>query len=53
MWVDDERKGVSVAWGQERMGGFSDCEILPHLPEVRMDRSKDKAGHEINLSRNF
>ena len=28
-------------------------EVLPHVPDAWMDRSKDKAGYEINFNRYF
>jgi type I restriction enzyme M protein len=29
------------------------CEVLPHVPDAWMDRTKDKVGYEINFSRQF
>jgi type I restriction enzyme M protein len=29
------------------------CEIAPHIPDAWLDRSKDKAGYEINFNRYF
>ncbi len=28
-------------------------EVLPHVPDARMDRTKDKVGYEINFNRHF
>jgi type I restriction enzyme M protein len=28
-------------------------EVLPHVPDAWMDRSKDKVGYEINFNRHF
>ncbi|OIO94118.1 MAG: hypothetical protein AUJ92_10790 [Armatimonadetes bacterium CG2_30_59_28] len=28
-------------------------EVLPHVPDAWMDRSKDKIGYEINFNRHF
>jgi type I restriction enzyme M protein len=28
-------------------------EVLPHVPDARMDRSKDKVGYEISFNRHF
>jgi len=32
---------------------FFKREVLPHLPDAWMDRSKDKVGYEINFNRHF
>lgn len=32
---------------------FFACEVLPHVPDAWMDRSKDKVGYEINFNRHF
>jgi type I restriction enzyme M protein len=32
---------------------YFDAEVLPHLPDAWMDRSKDKVGYEINFNRYF
>ena len=28
-------------------------EVLPHVPDARMDRSKDRVGYEINCTKEF
>jgi type I restriction enzyme M protein len=28
-------------------------EVLPHVPDACMDRTKDKVGYEINFNRHF
>lgn len=33
--------------------GFFVREVLPHVPDAWMDRSKDKVGYEINFNRHF
>jgi Type I restriction-modification system methyltransferase subunit len=32
---------------------YFEREVLPHLPDAWMDRSKDKVGYEINFNRHF
>lgn len=32
---------------------FFEREVLPHVPDAWMDRSKDKVGYEINFNRHF
>lgn len=32
---------------------FFKSEVLPHVPDARMDRSKDKVGYEINFTKEF
>jgi len=32
---------------------FFTREVLPHVPDAWMDRSKDKLGYEINFNRHF
>lgn len=33
--------------------GYFEREVLPHVPDAFMDRSKDKVGYEINFNRHF
>ena len=33
--------------------GYFEKEVLPHVPDAWMDRSKDKVGYEINFNRHF
>jgi type I restriction enzyme M protein len=35
------------------MEAYLRCEVLPHVPDAWMDRSKDKVGYEINFNRHF
>jgi len=35
------------------INAYFEREVLPHVPEAWMDRSKDKVGYEINFNRHF
>ena len=35
------------------MDAYFAREVLPHVPDAWMDRSKDKVGYEINFNRHF
>lgn len=37
----------------EGIEGYFAREVLPHLPDAWMDRTKDKVGYEINFNRQF
>lgn len=37
----------------EKIDAYFKREVLPHVPDAWMDRSKDKAGYEINFNRHF
>ena len=37
----------------EDVDAYFEREVLPHVPEAWMDRSKDKIGYEINFNRHF
>ena len=37
----------------EEVDSYFDREVRPHMPDAWMDRSKDKAGYEINFNRHF
>lgn len=38
---------------KEDIDAYFKREVLPHVPEAWMDRSKDKIGYEINFNRHF
>jgi len=38
---------------KEDIDAYFQREVLPHLPDAWMDRSKDKVGYEINFNRHF
>src|SRR5204863_1099255 len=38
---------------KEDIDGYFSREVLPHVPDAWMDRSKDKVGYEINFNRHF
>lgn len=38
---------------KDDVASYFEREVLPHLPETWMDRSKDKVGYEINFNRYF
>ena len=38
---------------KEDIDAFFAGEVLPHVPDAWMDRSKDKVGYEINFNRHF
>lgn len=38
---------------KENIDAYFRREVLPHVPDARMDRSKDKVGYEINFNRHF
>ena len=38
---------------KENIDAYFKREVLPHVPDVWMDRSKDKVGYEINFNRHF
>lgn len=38
---------------KEDIDAFFKHEVLPHVPDAWMDRSKDKVGYEINFNRHF
>lgn len=37
----------------ESIEGYFEREVLPHVPDAWMDRTKDKVGYEINFNRHF
>lgn len=38
---------------KENIDAYFKCEVLPHVPDAWMDRSKDKVGYDINFNRHF
>jgi type I restriction enzyme M protein len=38
---------------KEDIDAYFHREVLPHAPDARMDRTKDKVGYEINFNRHF
>lgn len=38
---------------KENIDAYFKREVLPHVPDAWMDRSKDKVGYEINFNRHF
>lgn len=38
---------------KQDVDGYFRREVLPHVPDAWMDRSKDKVGYEINFNRHF
>ncbi len=38
---------------KEDIDAYFEREVRPHVPDARMDRSKDKVGYEINFNRHF
>ena len=38
---------------KEDIEAYFEREVLPHVPDAWMDRSKDKVGYEINFNRHF
>jgi type I restriction enzyme M protein len=38
---------------QQDIDDYFRAEVLPHVPDAWMDRSKDKIGYEINFNRHF
>ena len=38
---------------KEDISTYFEREVLPHVPEAWMDRSKDRVGYEINFNRHF
>ncbi len=38
---------------KEDINKYFEREVLPHVPDAWMDRSKDKVGYEINFNRHF
>jgi type I restriction enzyme M protein len=38
---------------KEDIGTYFEREVLPHVPDAWMDRSKDRVGYEINFNRHF
>jgi len=38
---------------KENIETYFEREVLPHVPDAWMDRSKDKVGYEINFNRHF
>lgn len=38
---------------KEDIDAYFEREVLPHVPDACMDRSKDKVGYEINFNRHF
>ncbi len=38
---------------KDDIDAYFEREVLPHVPDAWMDRSKDKAGYEINFNRHF
>jgi type I restriction enzyme M protein len=38
---------------KEDINAYFKREVLPHVPDAWMDRSKDKVGYEINFNRHF
>ena len=51
---DAGRQGLTVLVQRDVAGGIlGDGEVLPHVPDAWMDRTKDKVGYEINFNRHF
>ena len=48
----DLRDSESVPLGED-IDAYFRREVLPHIPDAWMDRSKDKVGYEINFNRHF
>jgi type I restriction enzyme M protein len=48
----DLRDFENVPLGEE-IDAYFRREVLPHVPDAWMDRSKDKVGYEINFNRHF
>src|SRR5574340_427808 len=38
---------------KDHIDAYFEREVLPHVPDAWMDRSKDKVGYEINFNRHF
>ncbi len=38
---------------KEDVDAYFEREVMPHVPDAWMDRSKDKVGYEINFNRHF
>ena len=38
---------------KDDIDAYFEREVLPHVPDAWMDRSKDKIGYEINFNRHF
>jgi type I restriction enzyme M protein len=39
--------------GKDDIDAYFERDVRPHVPDARMDRSKDKVGYEINFNRHF
>ena len=37
----------------EDIDAYFEREVLPHVPDAWMDRTRDKVGYEINFNRHF
>jgi type I restriction enzyme M protein len=48
----DLRDYENVPLGDD-IDGYFKREVLPHIPDAYMDRSKDKVGYEINFTKEF
>lgn len=51
--VDPDLRDYESIPLEQNIEGYFQTEVLPHVPDAWMDRSKDKIGYEINFNRYF
>ncbi|TDH62938.1 SAM-dependent DNA methyltransferase [Dankookia rubra] len=51
--ADSELRDFENVPLQEDIEAYFRSEVLPHVPDAWMDRTKDKVGYEINFNRHF
>jgi hypothetical protein len=51
--VDTQLRDFENVPLKESIDDYFRREVLPHVPDAWMDRSKDKVGYEINFNRHF
>ena len=51
--VDAELRDAENITLSDNIEGYFKREVLPHVPDACLDRSKDKVGYEINFTKEF
>ncbi|MBI4323626.1 MAG: hypothetical protein HY674_00005 [Chloroflexi bacterium] len=51
--VNAQRRDLENVPLKENIDDYFRREVLPHMPDAWMDRTKDKVGYEINFNRHF
>ena len=51
--ADPDLRDVEIVSLKDDIDAYFKREVLPHIPDAWMDRTKDKVGYEINFNRHF